>query len=79
MEQRRLVGRRYEDYIKNEITLELTPEEHCWRMIIHDPRYNQLMERRDAARRTGDLSAEKAINIFEPGSSFVVMRDISEE
>ncbi len=53
-DQRKLVGRRYEDFIKNDISLELTLEEKIWRNTITDMRYQSLMDRRTMVRRETD-------------------------
>jgi len=79
MERRRLVGRRYEDYYRNKIFIELTPEELLWRMLLSDPRYNSLIERRKGFRRKSDLEFPKPLDGMQSGSSFVFMGEYWEE
>jgi hypothetical protein len=79
MERRRLVGRRYEDYLRNKIVIELTAEELLWRMVLRDFRYNSLIERRKGFRRKTDKRAEKSFVAMKPGSSFMFMRGAGEE
>lgn len=78
MERRRLVGRRYEDYLRNNIVIELTPDEVVWRTVLCDPRYNPLMERRKTVRRKTDLPQEKPFMLLKPECSFTFMEDFME-
>lgn len=78
MEHRRLVGRRYEDYLRNNIVIELTPDEIVWRTVLCDPRYSSLMDRRKTVRRKGDLPREKPFVLLMPGCSFTFMEDFLE-
>ena len=73
LEKRRLVGRRYEDYIRNDIHINLTPEERTWRMLISDIRYHSLVERRRGARRAGDRPLQRQYDICKPGCSFILL------
>ena len=70
-EQRALVGRRFEDYLRNGIMIKLTPEEDLWRMIFTDPRYSVILERRKKVRRDSDLLKTEDYNFFKSYSSFV--------
>lgn len=79
MERRRLVGRRYEDYFRNKIFIELTPEELLWRMLFSDSRYNSLIERRKGFRRKSDQEFPTPTEGMQPGSSFLFMKDYWEE
>ncbi|RMH77520.1 MAG: hypothetical protein D6681_20880 [Calditrichaeota bacterium] len=79
MERRRLVGRRYEDYVRNNIIIELTPEEISWKMIIADPRYQPLLDRRRHIRRKSDLPLTRPVTLYTPGCSFFFMTDPFEE
>lgn len=78
MERRRLVGRRYEDYLKNDIIIELTAEEHIWRMVILDPRYNALIDRRRNVRRKTDTFLSGQLTIFQPDCSFMLIEHFKE-
>lgn len=79
MERRRLVGRRYEDYYRNKIFIELTPEELLWRMLLSDPRYNSLIERRKGFRRKSDQEFPRPLDGMQSGCSFLFMKDYWEE
>jgi hypothetical protein len=79
MERRRLVGRRYEDYLRNKIVIKLTAEELLWRMVFRDPRYNSLIERRTTCRRKTDKPGGKSLTAMKPVSSFMFMWDLGEE
>jgi hypothetical protein len=70
-EHRVLVGRRFEDYLRNGIIIKLTPEEDLWRMIFTDPRYKIILERRKKSRRNSDLPEKKDFNFFKSYTSFV--------
>lgn len=65
-ERRQLVGRRYEDFLRNGILIELSPEEHLWRMVFADPRYNSLLDRRKASRRGEERPEEVRFTFFRP-------------
>ncbi|NIW97199.1 MAG: hypothetical protein GWN13_02930 [Phycisphaerae bacterium] len=73
MERRKLVGRRYEDYLLNNIVLELSPEERAWRMAISDPRYNPLLERRSGPRRKQDRPISRFFSLFRAECNFLFM------
>ena len=75
MDQRRLVGRRYEDYLRNKIVIELTVEELLWRRVLCDPRYNSLIERRKSPRRKNDRQLEKPSWTMKAGGSFMFMSE----
>ncbi len=49
--QRKLLGRRFLDFLNNNIQLELTAEERLWHSFITDLRYSSLMDRRKNVRR----------------------------
>lgn len=78
MERRRLVGRRYEDYLKNNIIINLTAIEHAWRMILLDPRYNTLVERRKTVKRKSDIILFTPLNIFQPECSIMLLQHFNE-
>ncbi|RMF60526.1 MAG: hypothetical protein D6748_03875 [Calditrichaeota bacterium] len=78
MERRHLVGRRYEDYLRNNIIIQLSAEEHAWRMIILDPRYHPLLERRHHIRRQSDTFIATPLDIFLPDSSFTLLNHFLE-
>lgn len=63
MERRRLFGRRYEDYVRNNVSLELTPEEVSWRIILGDPRYRDLINRRRGLRRRSEKPIGRRVNL----------------
>ncbi len=66
IKQRRLVGRRFEDYLRNGIHIELTPEERLFRMYFSDPRYASQLDRRRFVRRAADAPPELAPDFFQP-------------
>ena len=65
MERRILVGRRYEDYLKNDIFIVLTGEELLWQIIYSDPRYNPIIERRKNVRRKSDAPLTKPFTFLQ--------------
>lgn len=72
MERRNLVGRRYVDYLKNNIVIELTGEELLWQIIYSDPRYNPIVERRKSVRRKSDNLSKTPFSILNSESSFAL-------
>jgi|GEM_PF-2916045 len=78
-ERRNLVGRRYEDYINNDIQINLASEEHSWRLVITDPRYKSLLNRRKQNRRTNERPPRIYYSLCKPNCSFVFMRDPFDE
>ncbi|MEL6820808.1 MAG: hypothetical protein AAFP70_03530 [Calditrichota bacterium] len=78
-ERRNLVGRRYEDYINNDIKINLASEEHSWRLVITDPRYKSLLNRRKNPRRTAERPPRHYYSLFKPNCSFMFMRDPFDE
>lgn len=54
-ERRLWVGRRFEDLLLNGILIELSPAERGWRLLVNDPRYRPLIDRRGPARRDEDF------------------------
>ncbi len=75
MEKRNLVGRRYEDFLKNGIYIQLTGEERLWQALFADPRFHALIERRKSARRKSDETAGVPIEIFQGQSSVFWMAE----
>ncbi|RMG60848.1 MAG: hypothetical protein D6715_14600 [Calditrichaeota bacterium] len=61
---RRLVGRRYEDFLRNGIGLELSPEEQVWRALFSDPRYQASLDRRRRIRRRDEQPAQGPQALF---------------
>ncbi len=59
MDRRGLVGRRYEDFLRHGINIDLTPEEYAWRCIVADPRYSPLLERRQKPRRIAEETSSE--------------------
>ncbi|MGH1362569.1 MAG: hypothetical protein ACRBF0_03370 [Calditrichia bacterium] len=74
-DRRHLVGRRYEDYLNNDIVINLASEEHSWRLIITDPRYKSLLNRRKEARRIQERPKGHYYSLFRSISSFLFMHD----
>ncbi|NOX36726.1 MAG: hypothetical protein GXO78_04235 [Calditrichaeota bacterium] len=74
-DRRRLVGRRYEDYLRNDIVIELSPEEKTWRMIFQDPRYQSMLDRRRKVRRIHDRLPLPAESSFTPHTSFFLLEE----
>lgn len=70
MERRRLVGRRFGDFIRNKIKIELSPEEHLIRMLFSDLRYNPLVERRRHVRREAEHPDNIFFVLFQQETSF---------
>ncbi len=52
--KRKLLGRRFLDFLNNNIQLELTEEERLWHCFLTDLRYSALMERRKNIRRKAE-------------------------
>lgn len=75
MERRILVGRRYEDYLKNKIVFELTGEELLWQMIYSDPRYSPIIERRETVRRKSDAPLREPFTLLQSESSFALTEE----
>lgn len=69
MEKRRLVGRRYEDYLRNGIHIELSREEHLFRMFLADPRYSSQLDRRQHIRRESDRPPSLIADFFRQDSA----------
>ncbi|MFQ5585167.1 MAG: hypothetical protein ACE5GL_12095 [Calditrichia bacterium] len=78
-EKRVLVGRRYEDYLRNGIYIELTPEESLWMMAYNDPRYGVILDRRKMSRRQSEPDEQDQHIIFHNASSLLVFSFITEE
>ena len=76
MERRSLVGRRYEDHLKNNIVIELSQDELLWRMILSDPRYNPLIERRQGPRRKTEAPDRNPLNMLVPEGAFTFIREL---
>lgn len=64
MERRGLVGRRYEDFLRNQIHFDLTPEEYAWRWGVADPRYAPQLERRKRSRRLTEAAFPNLPEVF---------------
>ena len=78
-DRRRLVGRRYEDYLRNDIVIELSAEEKTWRIVFLDPRYQSLLNRRRKVRRFQDRLPIPPDTGFIPHTSFFLMEVDNEE
>jgi hypothetical protein len=79
MEKRNLVGRRYDDYLRNGIDLNLSQDEKILRIVFADLRYNTLLNRRKNVRRLSERTETAGLNIFSSQSSFMftnLMRNI---
>jgi hypothetical protein len=70
MPERYLVGRRYEDFLKNGIQLNLTGDEQLWRAMYADPRISPMIERRKVIRRKEDLPPAIGVKFYVPECSF---------
>ncbi|MCB0264094.1 MAG: hypothetical protein R3C41_05610 [Calditrichia bacterium] len=79
MENRNLVGRRYEDFLRHDIVINLTDEERLWRAIYADPRFNSLVERRTTIRRKTDIPEDNSTPLFHAESSFVFTDDAGDD
>jgi len=79
MDRRNLVGRRYEDFINNNIHIELTVEEKRWVSLFADPRYFSLIDRRKTARRKVEADARQPFNILNSECSFMWIEDAIDE
>ncbi len=79
MERRGLVGRRYEDFINNNIHFELTEEEKRWVSLFTDQRYSSLIDRRKTARRKVDAEAKPAINFLKSECSLMWIENAVDE
>lgn len=78
-EKRVLVGRRYEDYLRNGIYIELTPEESLWMMAYNDPRYKVILDRRKISRRESELNQPDPHVFFHNALSLLISSFITEE
>ncbi len=78
MEKRSLVGRRYEDYLRNDIHIELTTDELLWRMVLNDPRYNALVERREGPRRKDDDGQQSPMTALNPEGAFLFIQELED-
>jgi len=76
MERRKLIGRRYEDFLRGGISIDLSPEESLVRMVIQDPRYNPLLERRRGPRRMSDQLPLSFPSIFDSQNNFQYIPEI---
>jgi hypothetical protein len=68
IEKRKLVGRRYEDFLQNNIFLELPLEEYIWKNLVTDYRYQPALDRRKQIRRKSDNQTNQANMVFMPTS-----------
>jgi hypothetical protein len=71
MPKRYLVGRRYEDFLKNGIQLNLSGDEQLWRAMYADPRISPLIERRRVVRRKEDLPPNDGVKFYIPECSLM--------
>ncbi len=67
--KRKLVGRRFEDFIRHRISLQLTIDEKIWHNLITDVRYHSLLDRRHRVRRKTDLSGGDLNIAYTPVSA----------
>lgn len=63
--KRKLLGRRFLDFLNNDIQLELTAEERLWHSFITDLRYSTLMDRRKNIRRKEEKEKITGYSDFE--------------
>ncbi len=68
-ERRRLVGRRYEDFLRHGIDLELSVEEQVWQALFGDPRFQSLLDRRRTIRRREEQPAGEPAAWFQSHSA----------
>jgi len=73
MEKRNLVGRRYDDYLRNGIDINLSRDEKILRLVFADPRYCTLLDRRKYVRRSSERIEPAEFNFFSSQSSFMFM------
>ncbi|GAB4369396.1 MAG: hypothetical protein Kow0042_11090 [Calditrichia bacterium] len=64
--RRKLVGRRFSDFLRHGIYLELTRSEKIWHNLITDFRYQYLLDRRNRPRRKGDFNTNSLGVIYQP-------------
>ncbi len=76
--RRRLIGRRYEDYLRNGIVIQLSPEERTWRMAFQDPRYGRLLDRRSHFRRAADKPRPIRLSVLTPQSNIVLLAELEQ-
>ncbi|HFE64028.1 hypothetical protein B1H10_06315 [candidate division KSB1 bacterium 4484_188] len=67
--KRRLVGRRFEDFIRNGILFNLSPAEKVWQDVVTDSRYQPLLDRRTDIRRKTDEKPSSEDQVFKPTTS----------
>ena len=75
-EKRKLVGRRFEDFINHGILLDLTPAEKIWHNFLTDFRYRLILDRRVRIRREEDELPDKADEVFKPQTTGFYYKDI---
>ena len=59
--------------------IELSAEECLWRMVLQDPRYNNLFERRKDVRRKGDQSVNPGADFAFSGNFKFVERLLTDD
>ncbi len=77
-EKRHLIGRRYEDYLRNNIHIELSPEERTWRMAFNDPRYGRLLDRRRRYRRAADRPRPFKLSVLNPQNNILPLAEVKQ-
>ncbi len=78
-DQRRLIGRRYEDYLRNHIVIQLSPEERTWRIAFRDPRYGRLLDRRHHFRRATDQPAPLRLSVLNPQNNIMLLMELQSD
>ncbi len=76
--RRHLIGRRYEDYLRNGIVIQLSPEEHTWRMAFQDPRYGRLLDRRHHFRRAADKPRPIRLSVLNPQCNILLLIELEQ-
>ncbi len=67
--RRKLVGRRFEDFVRHNIFINLTFDEQVWHNFITDSRRSSLLDRRMNIRRRADCTEQFEDRIFTPVTS----------
>ena len=76
--RRHLIGRRYEDYLRNGIVIQLSPDERTWRMAFQDPRYGRLLDRRRHFRRVADKPRPIRLSVLNPQSNILLLSELQQ-
>ncbi len=75
--KRKLVGRRFDDFLQHDILLELSTAEKIWHNLITDIRYQSILDRRRLIRRQEEVPNRSGDEIFRPLAALYYYPDIN--